>query len=72
EEFEEGLRCRAAPVRDHIGRVVAAIGVAGPDRRLSRGQLETLVEPVTRAGLELSRNLGFLTPTAQPAAAAVS
>ena len=34
EEIEEGLRCIGAPVRDHSGRVVAAVSIAGPSSRL--------------------------------------
>src|SRR4051794_15130353 len=30
EEFEQGLRCIGAPVRDHTGNVVAAVSIAGP------------------------------------------
>lgn len=60
EEFEEGLHCVAAPVRDHGGRVVAAMGVAGPSRRLREDQLRQLVGPVTHSALELSRSLGYV------------
>ncbi|MGH7777149.1 MAG: IclR family transcriptional regulator [Candidatus Dormibacterales bacterium] len=70
EEFEEGLHCLAAPVRDHGGRVIAAVGVAGPSRRLTEDQLRRLVPQVTDSALELSRNLGYV-PSARllPAAA---
>jgi DNA-binding IclR family transcriptional regulator len=36
EEREKGVRCIAAPVRNHIGDVVAAISVAGPTPRMPR------------------------------------
>jgi len=36
EEHELGVRCVAAPVRNHHGEVVAAISVAGPSDRLPR------------------------------------
>ncbi|MDA0204682.1 MAG: IclR family transcriptional regulator [Acidobacteria bacterium] len=34
EEFEQGIKCVAAPVRDRSGRVRAALGIAGPRSRL--------------------------------------
>jgi len=36
EEHELGVRCVAAPVRNHEGKVVAAISVAGPTERMPR------------------------------------
>jgi DNA-binding IclR family transcriptional regulator len=36
EEIEIGLRCVAAPIRDHSGQVVAAISVAAPVQRMSK------------------------------------
>ena len=59
EEFEEGLRCIATPVRDHLGRVVAAIGIAGPSWRLSDSQLGDFVQAVIKAGDSISCNLGY-------------
>jgi DNA-binding IclR family transcriptional regulator len=58
EEFEAGLRCVGAPVRDHSGRVVAAISIAGPAFRITRERLPTLVEQVVNAAAELSVCLG--------------
>jgi DNA-binding IclR family transcriptional regulator len=60
EEFEEGLRCIAAPVRDHSARVVAALGIAGPRRRFEADHLDPLVKIVVAAAGDLSRNLGYV------------
>lgn len=38
EEFEEGLMCFAAPVRDISGDVVCAISISGPEVRLSQNK----------------------------------
>ena len=35
EEFALGIRCVAAPLRDSMGRVVAAIGISGPAARVT-------------------------------------
>ncbi len=60
EEFERGLRCIAAPVRDHAGLVVAALGLAGPANRLSNERLRAVVDPVMGAADAVSRNLGYV------------
>jgi len=60
EEFEEGLRCIAAPVRDYTRKVVGAISVSGPAHRLSDERIAAVVGPVVdRAGKGLSSRLGF-------------
>ena len=58
EEMEAGLRCVAAPIRDHSGRVIAAIGVAGPVQRMTRKILQTYVPLVTASADAVSRRLG--------------
>ena len=37
EEYDEGLRCIGAGVRDHSGRVVSALGIGGPVTRITPG-----------------------------------
>ena len=69
EEFERGLRCIAAPVRDQSGSVVAALGLAGPASRLTGDRLRGLAAPVMEAASDVSRNLGYL-PSADSIAAA--
>jgi IclR family transcriptional regulator, KDG regulon repressor len=60
EEIEVGLRCIAAPVRNHSGNVIAAISVAAPVQRMSKKNLQTTVPTVTAAADSISRRLGYL------------
>lgn len=59
EEFEEGLSEVAAPIQDHTGRIVAAVGVSGPTYRMGSGQIEKFIEPLLRASGGISEKLGF-------------
>ncbi len=58
EEYDEGLRCIGAPVRDHSGRVVAALGIGGPVTRITPERVEELGGLVMTAARGLSRRLG--------------
>lgn len=68
EEHEQGIRCVAAPVRDHRAVTVAAISVAGPSLRLTPERQQQLVAPVKEAALEISRRLGYRPASAREAA----
>ena len=59
EEAVEGLRCVAAPVFDHTGRVVAAFSVAGPATRLSPERILEIAPLVCETSREISFRLGF-------------
>lgn len=60
EEFELGVKCVAAPVRDYTHRVVAAVGISGPTNRLSPERIEKeLAAIVKEAGINISRRLGY-------------
>lgn len=59
EEFEEGLKCLGAPVRDYSGRVIAAISLAGPAFRLTKDRLPVVARGVVKAANELSAELGY-------------
>ncbi|MEW6522742.1 MAG: IclR family transcriptional regulator [Bacillota bacterium] len=59
EEFETGVRCVAAPVRNRDGRVVAAVSISGPTVRMQSGELNQYIQMVRRAGADISRNLGY-------------
>jgi DNA-binding IclR family transcriptional regulator len=58
EEFEDGLRCIGAPVRDHTGKVIAAISIAGPTFRITPERKTLLIEKVVAAARDLSQTLG--------------
>jgi IclR family pca regulon transcriptional regulator len=50
DELSVGVRSVAAPVRDHAGKVIAAVNIAGPSARVSRSRLETdLAKKVRRS-----------------------
>jgi DNA-binding IclR family transcriptional regulator len=60
EEFEEGIRCAGAPVRDYTGRVVAGVSISGPAYRLTDGRLHSELIPLVReAGSKISAKLGY-------------
>lgn len=59
EEFEQGLKCVGAPVRDESGRVKAALSVAGPAARLGREVMKDRASAVMRLAGELSAVLGY-------------
>ena len=58
EEYDEGLRCIGAAVRDHSGHVVAALGIGGPVTRITPERVEELGGLVMTAARGLSRRLG--------------
>ena len=59
EERVLGVRAVAAPVRDHSGRVVAAISAAGPAFRITGDNLEPLILQVQKLADEFSQRLGY-------------
>ncbi len=59
EEYEVGLRCVAAPVLDHRGRVVAAISISGPAQRHTTEAMNRFGAYVKEAARGVSRNLGY-------------
>jgi DNA-binding IclR family transcriptional regulator len=59
EELEVGLRCVAAPVVDHAGRVVAAVGLSGPAGRFAP---ETIADDVRSTAATVSAALGAHPP----------
>jgi len=59
EEFREGVRCLAAPVRDAEGKIIAAIGVSGPASRFTGERFERAAEQVRNIGYKLSAELGY-------------
>lgn len=63
EEFEKGLCCIGAPVRDHSGEVIAAISIAGPSFRIAGPYVSKLSKCVMAAAGRLSASMGFARKT---------
>ncbi len=59
EEAVDGLRCVAAPLFDHSGRVVAAFSVAGPATRITPARIPEIAHLVRKTSQEISHRLGF-------------
>lgn len=59
EEFEEGLRCLAAPARDYTGAVVASLGIAGPAARFEPARRPELIKLLKDAAEAVSMGLGY-------------
>ena len=59
QEKEMGVRCVAAPVLDHAGRVRAAISVSGAAQRLSMKRLPALGKRVVACAKRISAAMGY-------------
>jgi DNA-binding IclR family transcriptional regulator len=59
-EHEVDVRCIAAPVRDHSGKTIAAISVAGPAQRMEVQMRRGLIKDVVAAANRICRELGYL------------
>jgi IclR family acetate operon transcriptional repressor len=62
EELEEGLNAVAAPIYDHSGQVVAAVGAAGPAYRVTPEMLPHLSDRLVQVAGEISQLLGYVKP----------
>ena len=63
EESSVGTRCAAAPVRDALGDVVAAISVSVPVARWEQKPVEHWIDLVRGGAADLSEELGYREPT---------
>ena len=59
EELEADMRCIGAPIRNHLGVVVAGIAIAGPARRMTYARLDELRPALLNAAEGISRRLGY-------------
>jgi len=59
EEHIEGIRCIAAPVRDHSGEVRASLCVVGPKTHLPQRRLTQIRQTLFHAAGDLSVRLGY-------------
>ena len=58
EEFQAGVVCVGAAIRDHAGAVIGSISASAPAFRANEEHLAKMREAVTAAARELSAELG--------------
>ena len=59
EEYNYGVRCVAAPVYDHRGVLVGAIGISGPAGRVTLERIDDFGNVVKETAYALSARMGF-------------
>lgn len=57
EEYIEGVRCVAAPIRAEDGQVIGAIGISAPLTRFSKDRYEICGQQVSKAAEQISNRL---------------
>ncbi|AZV45236.1 IclR family transcriptional regulator [Peribacillus asahii] len=59
EEIELGLKCVAAPIFNHQGKVIASISCAAPKMRFDEVRMPEVIMKIKRAASEISSCLGY-------------
>ena len=58
-EYEENVRCIAAPIRDCLGKVIAALSISGPTMRIKPKKIPFFIKLSKETGIEISQSLGY-------------
>ena len=58
-EIEEDVECIGAPIRNHIGDVIAAISISGPQKKIGTPMERQYVSQVTEAAALISSKMGY-------------
>lgn len=61
EEYHDGIRCVAVPVRDGTDTVIAALGLTAPAHQLPKAKFPALAQQARAAATRLSQQLGART-----------
>lgn len=59
EEYEKGIRCIGAPIRDYRSQVIGAISTSGSVAMIPRKKVSEIAGHVKKAALEISRRMGY-------------
>jgi IclR family KDG regulon transcriptional repressor len=62
-EIEEDVECIGAPIRNHIGDVIAAISISGPRRKIHTPDEKQFVSLVTETATLISSKMGYQGPS---------
>jgi len=58
KEYEDDIQCIAAPIRDYLGKVIAALSISGPSYRFNVEKQTQMKLDIIRCGQEISIRLG--------------
>ena len=58
-EIEEDVECIAAPIRDYLGNVVAALSVSGPRKKINTPKEKDFTHRVMGAAALISHKMGY-------------
>lgn len=60
-EYQEGVRCIAAPIFDFHGNIIASFSISGPSTRVTMDVVNTvLIDKIKSTSKEISLNLGYI------------
>lgn len=59
EEHEVGVKCVASPIISYSNEVLGAVSISGPTSRITESRLEELGALTCKAGVKISKQLGF-------------
>lgn len=59
EEYSIGLKCVAAPIFNHEGKVLYGISVSGPSVRMTEEKIEESIKLIKEAAKEISYKIGY-------------
>jgi len=59
-EIEQEVECIGAPIRNHLGNVIAALSITGPQRKIDTPQEKHFVTEVVKAAALISSKLGYV------------
>jgi DNA-binding IclR family transcriptional regulator len=59
EEYVEGIKCVAAPVFDHDGKVRFSLSTTGPAFRMTEEKIKEITAIIKEAANEISRRIGY-------------
>jgi DNA-binding IclR family transcriptional regulator len=60
QETYPGIRCVAAPIRNHRGAVLASLSISGPIQRVTEANVTVFGDVVMNAAAKISARLGYV------------
>jgi DNA-binding IclR family transcriptional regulator len=59
-EIEEEVECIGAPILNHLGNVIAALSISGPQRKIGTPREKQYIQDVVKAAALISFKLGYV------------